>query len=222
MNKEAARNTFALIYKYFKVEVSGQENLETVRRGENAIIAFFPHTGHLDGPFARLAIPSDLRDKLIFPAAADYWYKNDILSPIRNLATSLIVPNFPLNRKGSSHIDIVESLDEAVNYLNSGFSLAIAPEGTRTSLPLRDRELKTGVAELVIRTGKPVIPMLFTGLQDVMPKGTSVFRILRGGSGRKISATIGEPIYFDVDPGMKKSAQRREILTKLKDAFLSM
>ncbi len=96
MDKERARDTFALIFKLLDVSIFGRENFRKIQKGEAAIIAFFPHTGHLDGPFVRLAVPEELRHRLIFPAASDYWYRKDPFSVARNMVSSLIAPSFPL------------------------------------------------------------------------------------------------------------------------------
>lgn len=70
--KEVAREAFSLVYQLLRFEVFGQDNLEFMRRGIPAIVGFFPHTSHADGPAVRKAFPRDLRKRLIYPAAADY------------------------------------------------------------------------------------------------------------------------------------------------------
>lgn len=222
MNKENARNVFATIFKLLDVIIFGLENFRKIKRGQSAIIAFFPHTGHLDGPFVRLVVPKDLRDRLIFPAASDYWYRKDLLSAARNLATSLILPNFPINRGGAGHNDIMDSLSDAEDFLNSGYILALSPEGTRSSLPLEERVLKTGIAELVIRTQKPVVPVLLKGFVEIMPRGTAIPNFFKHGKRRSVSATVGEPINFFINSNLKRSAQRKDILEKLRGTFINM
>jgi 1-acyl-sn-glycerol-3-phosphate acyltransferase len=220
MDKENARNAFATIFKLLDVQIFGRENFRKVERGNSAIIAFFPHTGHLDGPFVRMVVPNDLRNRLIFPAASDYWYRKDLLSAARNLASSFIVPAFPINRSGAGHNDIMDSLSAAEAFLNSGYLLALSPEGTRSSLPLEDRQLKTGIAELVIRTQKPVIPVLLKGFVEILPRGSTIPSFFEHGKRRSVSATVGEPINFLIDPNLKRSAQRKDILEQLRGTFL--
>jgi 1-acyl-sn-glycerol-3-phosphate acyltransferase len=222
MDKENARNVFAMMFKLLDVHISGLENFGIVESGHSAIIAFFPHTGHLDGPFVRLAVPEALRRRLIFPAASDYWYRKDLLSATRNLISSFIAPSFPINRGGAGHKDIMDSLSVAESYLNSGFLLALSPEGTRSSLPIEDRVLKTGIAELVIRTHKPVIPVLLKGFVEIYPKGTTIPRFWEHGKRRSVAAIVGEPINFSIDSNLNRSAQRKDILEKLRGTFLEM
>jgi 1-acyl-sn-glycerol-3-phosphate acyltransferase len=222
MDKENARNAFGIIFKLLDVQIFGRENFRKVERGNSAIIAFFPHTGHLDGPFVRMVVPNDLRNRLIFPAASDYWFKKDLLSVARNLASSFIVPAFPINRSGASHNDIMDSLSAAEAFLNSGYLLVLSPEGTRSSLPLEDRLLKTGIAELIIRTQKPVIPVIVKGFVEILPRGAAIPSFFEHGKRRSVSATVGEPMNFLINPNLNRSAQRKDILEKLRGTFLHM
>ena len=222
MDKEKARNAFATLSKLLDVSFFGLENFRKIERGKAAIIAFFPHTGHPDGPFVRLAVPEDLRDRLIYPAASDYWYRKDLLSVARIQVASLILPTFPISRGGAGHNDIMDSLSDAENLLNSGYLLVLSPEGTRSSLPLEERVFKTGVAELVIRTQKPVIPVLIKGFDEIMPRGTAIPKFFEHGKRRSVSATVGEPINFFINPNLKRSAQRKDILEKLRRTFMDM
>jgi 1-acyl-sn-glycerol-3-phosphate acyltransferase len=222
MDKEKARDTFAILFKLLDVHISGQENFRKVGRGNSAILAFFPHTGHLDGPFVRLVVPEDLRSRLLFPAASDYWFRKDPVSTARKLVISFIAHTFPINRSGASHDDIMDSLSVAEGFLNSGYLLALSPEGTRSSLPLEKRRLKTGIAELVIRTRKPVIPVLLKGFVEILPKGTTVPRFFEHGKRRSVSGIVGEPISFSIDSNLNRSAQRKAILEKLRETFLKM
>jgi 1-acyl-sn-glycerol-3-phosphate acyltransferase len=222
MDKEYARNTFGIIFKLLDVHIFGQENFRKVGKGDSAIIAFFPHTGHLDAPFVRMVVPEDLRNRLLFPAASDYWFRKDLLSVARNMASSFIVPAFPISRSGASHNDIMDSLSVAETFLSSGHLLVLSPEGTRSALPLEDRILKTGIAELIIRTQKPVIPVLLEGFIEILPRGTAIPRFFEHGQRRSVSAIVGEPIDCFINPNLNRSGQRKDILEKLRATFLDM
>ncbi len=116
----------------------------------------------------------------------------------------------------------MDSLSVAEDFLNSGYLLALAPEGTRSSRPLEDRVLKTGIAELVIRTQTPVIPVLLKGFIEIMPRGTAIPNFIKRGKRRSVSATVGAPIEFSLNPNLNRSAQRKDILEKLRGTFLAM
>lgn len=219
---EIARDAFALILNGFNFEVSGQEHLNFLREGANAIFAFFPHTGHLDSIAVRKAVPKDLRSTLIYPAAADYWYEG-ASGKLRSKFSSLLVPNFPINRGGSGLAGILKSLDQAAMFLNSGYSLVISPEGTRSNLPLEERKLLSGVSELVLRTGKPIIPIKLHGLEDVMPRGRIIPKFGRDTSKPPARVVFGEALYFDnLSIQDSRPKARKQITEKLRETLLEL
>ena len=220
--EEAARDTFALILNRFNFEVSGKEHLNFLRERGNAIFAFFPHTGHLDSVAVRKAVPKDLRSTLLYPAAADYWY-NGASGKLRSKFSSLLVPNFPINRGEAGQAGILEGLDQAAMFLNLGYSLVVSPEGTRSDLPLEERKLHTGVAELVLRTKKPIIPVRIYGLEGVMPRGAVFPRFTNEGSKKDVRVVFGEALYFDREYlPESQSLARKQITMKLNENLLEL
>lgn len=143
---EDVRNLSLLLLDVFRFEVNGEENLDFMNKTPG-IFAFFPHCGHLDTLAVRKGFPPELRDRLVYPAAADYWHAKDLKGRLKSGLSSLFAENFPMPRTGSK---IMEGLDMAVDYLNKGYSIVIAPEGTRTRLLLEERELRKGTAKLVL------------------------------------------------------------------------
>jgi 1-acyl-sn-glycerol-3-phosphate acyltransferase len=66
-------------------------------------------------------------------------------------------------------------LVEAYECLKRGISIMIFPEGTRSA----DSEIaffKRGAFQLAISTNKPILPVLFDGSGDVLPKHGRIFR----------------------------------------------
>ncbi|PIS09696.1 hypothetical protein COT75_00675 [Candidatus Beckwithbacteria bacterium CG10_big_fil_rev_8_21_14_0_10_34_10] len=220
---EKIRDLTASFFELTRFEVEGLNNLELMRDGEPVIIAFFPHSGHPDSLAVRRAFPQELRKKLIYPAAADYWH-NGIKGKARSVLSSMAVNSFPVSR--DDHLKGIESgLKSAIRYLEEGFSIVISPEGTRSSLPLSERNLRTGMAELILRTGRPVIPVRLRGLEDAMPKGSnfSFNSLVRDNKGQRlISVTFGKPIDFDLGGETLRSRQRKIIMAQLKQQFLQM
>src|SRR3989344_5737789 len=97
--QEAARDVFARILKLTDFQVVGRDRLAFLEEtGRSAIFAFFPHTGHLDSPAVRKAVPPNLRGKLLYPAAADYWHEDGVSGKVKAFVSSLVVPNFPMHR----------------------------------------------------------------------------------------------------------------------------
>lgn len=216
--KEASRDLFLFLFDLLKFEVDGQENLGLMREGNPAIVVFFPHCGHPDAPAVRKAFPPDLRRRLVYSAAADYWYS----SRLRSGLTTLFLKSFPMARDGSGKA-ITDGLDIAEGFLNSGYSIVISPEGTRSSLPLKKRIFHLGPAELVIRTNLPVIPVRLRGFEEIMPKGTALPRLLDNGRRRLVSVSIGEPMFFDLEAiSGTRSQQRQEITSELRQRLLAM
>jgi 1-acyl-sn-glycerol-3-phosphate acyltransferase len=71
----------------------------------------------------------------------------------------------------------VESVRQAIDVLNSGLSLMVYPEGTRS----RDGRLlpfKKGPFHLAMDSGVPVVPVTIVGAHEVWPKGE--FRLTPG------------------------------------------
>ena len=75
------------------------------------------------------------------------------------------------------------SIKEILRLINKGKKGAIFPQGTRAKTTLiEDGSAKEGVAMFAIRTGTPVVPMMFN-------KKIKAFR--------RVKLFIGEPIYPD-------------------------
>ena len=69
----------------------------------------------------------------------------------------------------------IEALKPAVDALQNGTSIIIAPEGTRS----RDKNLgkfKKGAFHLAMQAGVPVVPVIINNAHDAMPRGSNVFR----------------------------------------------
>jgi 1-acyl-sn-glycerol-3-phosphate acyltransferase len=97
------------------------------------------------------------------------------------------------------------SLDTALSVLAEGGAFGIYPEGTRS----RDGRLyrgRTGVAQLALTSGAPIVPVGLIGTERLQPVGSNRPRLVR------VTVRFGEPIdvrgrYDGVPPGRA----RREI-----------
>src|SRR3712207_102900 len=109
------------------------------------------------------------------------------------------------NSSGFTHRSAVAALDVALEVLERGEAFGVYPEGTRS----RDGRLyrgRTGVAQLALVSGAPIVPVGLIGTERLQPVGTNVPRIV------KVTVRFGPPIevagrYDGVAPGRA----RREI-----------
>ncbi len=231
---EAVRNLISdILLSLSDFQVRGIENLEALEKGP-AIIAFGFHTGHPDSFAVRRAIPTTLRERIIFPAPIDYWYlgKTDPISILRalknkkdreKLVRTLLNPFFcravPFKREGGPK-EVDDSLLSLIPLLDQGHTLAFSLEGTRTHLKVHDRHFKTGVALLAIETGKPIIPLILYGTENIMPKGKKLPKI----RGNRIVCQIGKPMILDMQEFAKMTPAiiRKSVTARLREELLKM
>jgi putative phosphoserine phosphatase/1-acylglycerol-3-phosphate O-acyltransferase len=64
----------------------------------------------------------------------------------------------------------IEALAPAVDALHRGLSIAIAPEGTRSSTPRLGR-FKKGAFHIAMQAKVPIVPIVFRNALDALPKG---------------------------------------------------
>ncbi len=101
------------------------------------------------------------------------------------------------------------SLRLQLQVLAEGRIVGIYPEGTRS----RDGRLyrgRTGVGQLVLSSGAPVVPVALWGTQDIQPVGSRFMRPA------KVSVTFGRPMEFtDTVAGMPLGKARRTITDEI-------
>jgi 1-acyl-sn-glycerol-3-phosphate acyltransferase len=120
----------------------------------------------------------------------------------------------PVHR-GNAHAGL-EALAAARKVLDAGGAFAIYPEGTR-SLDGKLHRGHTGVAQLALTTGAPVIPVALIGTDKVQPVGTKQFRLA------KVTVRFGKPLEFSRYDGMAgSSAIRRAVTDEIMYAILEL
>jgi len=102
---------------------------------------------------------------------------------IRWMAKSILfkIPLFGLAMKSAGYISVnrenrkkaYESFLQAIEKLNTGSSIVIFPEGTR-SLDYKVGEFKKGGHLLAIRSQKPMVPVTIIGTGKIIKKGSGI------------------------------------------------
>lgn len=93
--------------------------------------------------------------------------------------------HFPIDRGAARNT--VRSLRRVIEGVRHGRSLAVFPEGTRTS-DGRLQEFRPGVFKVALRAGVPIVPVTILGTFSLLPKTTLAPR-----PGR-VDVVLGEPI----------------------------
>jgi 1-acyl-sn-glycerol-3-phosphate acyltransferase len=105
------------------------------------------------------------------------------------------------------------SLDTALGVLAAGGAFGIYPEGTRS----RDGRLyrgRTGVAQLALTSGAPIVPVGLRDTDKLQPVGSNRPRLVR------VTVTFGEPLdvsgeYDGVPPGKARREITDRVMTEI-------
>ncbi len=93
---------------------------------------------------------------------------NPIFGPAFALAGTVFIDRFDREKA-------IQALQPAVDALRQGLSIAIAPEGTRSSTPRLGR-FKKGAFHLAMAARVPLVPIVFRNALDALPKHAIVVR----------------------------------------------
>ncbi|HET7736708.1 MAG TPA: lysophospholipid acyltransferase family protein [Nocardioidaceae bacterium] len=167
------------------------EGLDNVPR-EGGLLIASNHLSFVDS----VVIPIIAPRKVVFLAKAEYF--DGPLGRAWFGGLGMV----PVNRDDTKAA--MDSLQIALDVLGRGEAFGIYPEGTRS----RDGRLyrgRTGVAELALTAGVPVVPVGLQGTQDIQPIGHRFPRRA------KVTIRFGEPIDFAGRfEGVAKGRARRE------------
>ena len=154
-----------------RIKVSGVENLE--KAGTYVYMA--NHCSLVDIPALFAYLPYQFRimaKKELFYVPFMGWH----------LWTA---GNFPVDRGDPRKT--ARSLRNVVAGVRGGKSLAVFPEGTRSS-DGRLHEFKPGSFKIAVRAGVPIVPVTIRGTHEILPKHSLVPRP------GKVEVVIGQPI----------------------------
>ena len=157
-----------------------------------------------------IVIPVVVPRKVVFMAKSDYFTGPGLKGrAIKAWFNGLDM--IPVDRDDSR--SAIAAIDVALEVLARGEAFGVYPEGTRS----RDGRLyrgRTGVAQLALLSGAPIVPVGLIGTERLQPVGTTVPRIV------KVQVRFGPPIdvagrYDGVPPGKA----RREITDEVMAAI---
>jgi putative phosphoserine phosphatase/1-acylglycerol-3-phosphate O-acyltransferase len=94
--------------------------------------------------------------------------RNPIFGPVMAIAGTVFIDRV-------NHERAVEALKPALDALRDGYSLVIAPEGTRSPTP-RIGRFKKGAFHMAMAAGVPIVPIVFRNTLDALPKHGYVVR----------------------------------------------
>ncbi len=118
------------------------------------------HVSNLDAP---VLLP-------LIPGMTSVFMKRELMN-IPLLGTAMRLGKYVPVSRGNSREEAERSGEAAADALNSGLHITVFPEGTRSPdgslLPF-----KKGAFFLAEATGAPIIPVVITGTERMMPKGT--------------------------------------------------
>lgn len=154
-----------------------------------------------------VVIPIVAPRKVVFLAKAEYFTRAGVRGRVSK-AWFEGLGMVPVDRDATRAA--LNSLDIAREVLGRGEAFGIYPEGTRS----RDGRLyrgRTGVAQLALTTGAPVVPVGLNGTADLQPVDSTWPRLA------KVTVRFGEPIDFTgrfdgVPPGRARRVATDEIM----------
>ena len=137
------------------------DGLERLRQPRPAIY-IFNHQSLLDA----MVLAHLLREDVVALCKAE-MASNPLLGPLLRQVDTIFVD------RGAS--DQGEVLRQALGVLDSGRSLVVAPEGTRSTLG-NVQPFKHGAFLLARKAGVPIVPIVLHNVKDALPKGGLLIR----------------------------------------------
>ena len=135
------------------------EGLKNVQPGVSYIF-LSNHVSNLD---ATVLLPS-------IPGMTSVFIKRELMK-IPLLGTAMRMGKYVPVSRGNSREEAQQSVEAAADAINSGLHITVFPEGTRSPdgklLPF-----KKGAFFLAEGTGAPIIPVVISGTERMMPKNT--------------------------------------------------
>jgi 1-acyl-sn-glycerol-3-phosphate acyltransferase len=186
----------------FRPRIEGRENVPST----GPVLLASNHVSFMDS----VVIPVCAPRKVVFLAKAEYFEGKGIKGRLQKgwfEGTGMV----PVDRDDTK--SAMDSLGVALEVLRRGDAFGVYPEGTRS----RDGRLyrgRTGVAQLALVSGAPIVPVGLVGTERLQPVGARWPRLA------KVTVRFGEPIhvaghYDGVPPGRARREITDRVMTSI-------
>jgi 1-acyl-sn-glycerol-3-phosphate acyltransferase len=186
-----------LVKAVYRPHVEGLENIPA----SGAAILASNHLSFSDSFFIPVAVPR----RVTFIAKAEYFDAGGLKGLWNKAFYARFAGAVPVDRSGSRNATTA-ALEGAMGVLERGGLFGIYPEGTRSP----DGRLyrgRTGIAEIALRTGAPIIPIGIIGTDHIQPPGKKMPRLGR------VTIRIGAPLDLTEAKSLVKPALVRRAIT---------
>ena len=191
------QNVFAFpIHSFFvPLQIIGKENLRDIHL---PAIFYFNHIGIMDALCVLRCLPKTIREKLVIAAKADLW------QDYRKNWVQFLGGGFPFDKKKK----IKASLELTGEFLDKGFSVLLAPEGT-FSKDGKLMEFKPGIGFMAVEMQVPVIPIkIDPSYHTIFPPMGGIFLENFPKKIMKIWIKIGKPMNFSKGIPYEQAAKK--------------
>ena len=165
---------FAVALSGIDLHVTGEENVWK----ERPVVFVFNHQSYMDTPILVKLVRGGITG-----LAKKELQRNPVFGPVFSAAGVIFVDRF-------DHEKAMQAMQPALDALEGGTSLVIAPEGHRQATP-RIGPFKKGAFHLAMQAGVPIVPVAMRNPLDAMPRGHYVVRPAR------VDVAVHAPIPTD-------------------------
>ncbi len=193
-----------LLRAVWRPTIEGVENVPAT----GGVLLASNHLSFVDS----VVIPSVAPRDVVFLAKSEYFTGTGVRGTLQR-AWFEGLGMIPVDRDDSRAA--IESLGTALEVLREGKAFGVYPEGTRS----RDGRLyrgRTGVAQLALQSGAPIVPVGLIGTEQIQPVGSNRPRLA------KVTVRFGEPLhvagrYDGVAPGRARREITDELMRRIAD-----
>jgi len=185
------------------IKVIGKENLRNIQK---PCIFYFNHIGIMDGLCVLRVLSKEIREKLVIAVNSDIW------QDYRKNWVQFLGGGFPFDKKKK----IKASLETTGEFLDKGFSVLLAPEGT-FSKDGTLMEFKKGIGFIAVEMQVPVVPIkIDPAYREIFPPMGKLFLENLPKKRKKIWIKIGKPMSFLKNVSYEEASKKmRQVLEAL-------